>query len=386
MQRRQSVSLSQPAPQPLPAAVTAPVLSLGLMSGTSLDGVDAALIRTDGHSVSEQGAALTLPYPPSLRARLRSVLGGVGPVAEVEREITLFHAEAVETLLQQAGVEASAVEVIGFHGHTILHRPGEGRTWQIGDAPLLAARVGIPVINDFRSADVAAGGQGAPLVPVFHRAMARGLEKPLAVLNLGGVANVTWIGEDDELLAFDTGPGNALIDDWALHHTGEPVDAGGRLAASGQAHAERVAEFSTHPFFALPPPKSLDRDDFRQMAQRLTEGLSAADGAATLTAFTIAAVKLAERHLPEPPRRWLVCGGGRHNPRIMQGLQQVLAVAVEPVDACGWDGDALEAQAFAYLAVRSLNGLPLTWPATTGVARPQAGGKLCRPAGRRTGA
>ncbi len=356
-----------------------PILALGLMSGTSLDGVDAALIRTDGATVSERGGCLTLPYPPDLRGRLRAVLGGVGAVAAVEREVTLFHAEAVGQLLRQAQLPAAAVAVVGFHGHTILHRPKERRSWQIGDGALLAERVGIPVVNDFRSADVAAGGQGAPFVPIFHAALAAGLERPLAVLNLGGVANITWIGENDSLLAFDTGPGNALIDDWALHHTGQPVDAEGRLASAGLVQRAALEAFLAHPYFAQQPPKSLDRDDFRQLAHRLTEGLSAANGAATLTAFTVAAVERAMPHLPGAPRRWLVCGGGRHNPRIMAGLREVLPAPVAAVEAVGWDGDALEAQAFAFLAVRSLKGLPLSWPGTTGVAGPQCGGRLFRP-------
>ena len=351
-----------------------PKLSLGLMSGTSLDGVDAALLRTDGQSVSEHGQALTLPYPEALRARLRSVLGGVGPVAEVEREVTLFHARAVAALLDQAGVAANEVEVIGFHGHTILHRPQQQKTWQIGDGALLAAQTGIAVVNDFRSADVAAGGQGAPLVPVFHAALAEGLGRPVAVLNLGGVGNVTWIDAEGAILAFDTGPGNALIDDWALHHTGKPVDEDGALAAAGQVDAAAVAAFLGHPFFAVRPPKSLDRDDFRSLAARLVAGATPADGAATLTAFTIAAVVSAAGHLPAPPVRWLVCGGGRRNPQIMAGLARALAAPVAAVDDEGWDGDALEAQAFAYLAVRSLRGLPLSLPTTTGVSAAMTGG------------
>jgi len=349
------------------------------MSGTSLDGVDAALIRTDGTVVSEQGAALTLAYPPDLRRRLRGVLGGVGAVAEVEREVTLFHADAVAALLAKAGVLASEVDVVGFHGHTILHRPQERRTWQIGDGQLLAERIGIPVVHDFRTNDVQAGGQGAPLVPVFHGALAAAFDHPVAVLNLGGVGNVTWVGADGALLAFDTGPGNALIDDWALAHTGHPVDVDGALAAAGRIDAAAVAEFTAHPYFDRLPPKSLDRDDFRHMAERLTTGLSAEDGAATLTAFTVASVARAQQHFEAPPRRWLVCGGGRRNPHLMAGLAAALPVLVEPVDAEGWDGDALEAQAFAFLAVRSLKGLPLTFPTTTGVERALTGGRGCRP-------
>jgi anhydro-N-acetylmuramic acid kinase len=351
---------------------------LGLMSGTSLDGVDAAILVTDGEGVVEPGPALTLPYPDELRVRLRGVLGGQGPVAEVERDMTLFHAWAVRRLLDGAG-KGAAIELVGFHGHTILHRPEQRRTWQIGDGALLARELGIPVVNDFRSADVAVGGQGAPLAPVYHRALATHLARPLAVLNLGGVGNVTWIGPQGDLLAFDTGPANALIDDWALRHTGQPVDAGGALAAAGRADQRAVDAFLTHPYFAQRPPKSLDRDDFRTLAGRATEGLSAADGAATLTAITVASVAAALRHLPQRPLRWLVTGGGRHNPLIMRGLRAALGAPAEPIEAIGADGDALEANAFAYMAARSLRGLPLSYPGTTGVKEPQIGGTLHRP-------
>jgi anhydro-N-acetylmuramic acid kinase len=353
------------------------MLALGLMSGTSLDGVDAALIVTDGVAVERFGPAATVAYPEALRSALRAVLGGVGEVARVEREVTLFHAETVRRFLADNGVAAVEVDVIGFHGHTILHRPAERRTWQIGDGALLAAETNIPVVNDFRSADVAAGGQGAPLVPVFHRALGAGIARPLAVLNLGGVGNVTWIGEGQSMLAFDTGPGNALLDDWALRHTGRPVDEGGRLARSGTVDAAALDAFRRHPFFDATPPKSLDRDDFRTFAGRLVEGMAAADGAAPLTAFTAAAVAMAQAHFPRPAVRWLVCGGGRHNPELMAALRQELPGAVDPVEAVGWDGDALEAQAFAYLAVRSVRGLPITFPETTGGPAASLGGRYC---------
>lgn len=353
------------------------------MSGTSLDGVDAALIRTDGDAAVDHGPSRTEPYPDVLRSALRSVLGGVGPVAEVERAVTLFHADVARRLLDQGGIAVTDVDVVGFHGHTILHRPDQHRTWQIGDGALLARTLGIPVVNDFRSADVAAGGEGAPLVPAYHRALAGALDRPVAILNLGGVGNVTWIGgrdAEEQILAFDTGPGNALIDDWMLRRTGRPFDRDGALALDGRIDAGAVATFLDHPYFARRPPKSLDRDDFAALAARLTDGMAPADGAATLTAITVAAVRAAARHLPAPPTRWLVCGGGRQNGAIMQGLAAALMAPVEPVDMLAWNGDALEAEAFAYLAVRSLRGMALTWPGTTGVARPLAGGRLHRPA------
>ena len=347
-----------------------------------MDGVDAALLSTDGVALGEHGQAITVPYPEALRQRLRAVLGGQGPIAEVEREMTLFHADAVASLLEQARVTPQQLAVIGFHGHTILHRPKEGVTWQIGDGQLLADRLGVPVVNDFRRADVAAGGEGAPLVPVFHAALAKGLEKPVALLNIGGVANVTWIGPEDHLLAFDTGPGNALLDDWVLRHTGQTFDRDGHLAAAGAVDETSLKRFLAHPFFCRVPPKSLDRDDFAQLAGGLTAALSVADGAALLSAVTAAAVALAQRHFPSPVRQWLVAGGGRRNPQLMRGLRTRLQGAVEDIDTVGWDGDALEAQAFAFLAMRSLRQLPLTWPGTTGVPSPQCGGHLSLPKNR----
>jgi anhydro-N-acetylmuramic acid kinase len=343
------------------------------MSGTSLDGIDAAYVETDGRHIVKTGPALTVPYPDALRRRLRGVLGGVGPVAEVERAITEAHAEAVRRLIDAHGID---VELVGFHGHTILHRPEQQRTWQIGDGALLASLTGIDVVCDFRSADVAAGGEGAPLAPLFHAGLAATLERPLAVLNIGGVANVTWMGEGEgEIIAFDTGPGNAMIDDWALRHTGEPMDRDGALARTGRVDAARLATFLAHPYFHRPPPKSLDRDDF---AKFTADGLSPADGAATLTAMTAAAVERAAAHVPAPARRWLVTGGGRHNPALMAALAARLGVPVLPVESVGWDGDALEAQAFAYLAVRSIAGLPLSLPTTTGVKAALTGGRVFR--------
>jgi len=356
--------------------MTAPLRRVvGLMSGTSLDGIDVAFIETDGAHRVVAGPAITLPYDETLRRRLRGVLGGTGPVAEVERELTHAHAVAIRALVTRHAV--APVDLVGFHGHTILHRPREGRTWQIGDGALLARLTGIDVVCDFRAADVAAGGEGAPLIPVYQAALAAALDRPLAVLNLGGVGNVTWIGPagEDEILAFDTGPGNALIDDWALAHTGRAVDIDGALAAAGKADEAHIVRFLAHPYFDRRPPKSLDRDEF---AAFVPKTLAAADGAATLTAMTAAAVARASRHFPAPARRWLVTGGGRRNPVLMAALSARLGVSVEAVEHVGWDGDALEAQAFAYLAVRAVAGLPLSLPSTTGVARPLTGGRFFR--------
>jgi anhydro-N-acetylmuramic acid kinase len=344
------------------------------MSGTSLDGIDAALIVTDGKDRVETGPSLTLPYDEAMRASLRGVAGGQGDVAAADWSLTMAFSAAIARLREHHHIDE--VDVIGCHGHTILHRPRAGHTWQIGNGKLLAELTHVDVVCDFRSADVAAGGEGAPLAPLYHAALAAKLPKPVAVLNIGGVANVTWIGNGpDEILAFDTGPGNALIDDWALKHTGRPLDSDGALARQGKIDEAVVAGFLAHRYFSAAPPKSLDRDEF---AALVPNGLSAADGAATLTAVTVAAVRRAADYFPVQAKHWLVTGGGRHNPALMAGLAKALGVGVAPVEAAGWNGDALEAQAFGYLAVRSLAGLPLSLPATTGVSHPMTGGRLFR--------
>jgi anhydro-N-acetylmuramic acid kinase len=354
---------------------------IGLMSGTSLDGVDAALLDTDGADVLRPGPGLTIPYDPETRAMLRTALddarmvaeGGPVPqsIREAERRLTEIHAQAVKALIAKAGVRD--VALIGFHGQTILHRPERRWTWQIGDGALLARLTGIDVVNDFRSADVKAGGQGAPLVPLYHAALARNspLARPLAIVNIGGVANVTYIS-GDTVLAFDTGPGNAPIDDWMQRHTAAPVDLNGDFAATGKINDAALTQMLENPFFARLPPKSLDRLDFGMAA---VEGLSPADGAATLTAFTAASIARAREHFPDAPLTWIVCGGGRHNKTLMAMLQARVNAQVLKAEGARWDGDALEAEAFAYLAVRSLKGLPLSLPTTTGVAQPMTGGK-----------
>ncbi|HFD17132.1 MAG TPA: anhydro-N-acetylmuramic acid kinase [Rhodospirillales bacterium] len=353
-------------------------LAVGLMSGTSMDGIDAALLRTDGEDLAVPLAARSFPYPSDVRIRLEALVRNAArnPAerAAVEEVLTELHARAVHGLLAETGLPRP--DLAGFHGHTVLHRPAEGRSLQIGDGPHLARRLGCPVVWDFRSADLAAGGEGAPLAPIYHACVTRGLERPLAVLNVGGVANLTWIGEGGQLLAFDTGPGNAPIDDWSARHLGRPCDEDGRLAAAGRVDDERLEAALGHPFFDRPPPKSLDRQDF---PVSLVEGLAPADGAATLTALAAAAVARARRWLPAPPRRWLVTGGGRRNPVLMAMLAARLEAPVTAIEAVGADGDALEAQCFAYLAVRVLRGLPTSFPTTTGARTPVCGGRIARP-------
>lgn len=360
--------------------------AVGLMSGTSMDGVDAALIRTDGRKFVESLGFLTRAYDDSMRAALRDCLGArpgdgrAAHVAQTAERLTDLHAHVTADLLSACGVEPADVDLVGFHGHTVSHDPQNRFTWQIGDGARLAARVGADVACDFRSADVAAGGEGAPLVPLYHQALvaAAKLPRPLAVLNVGGVANVTWLGEnDDDVLAGDTGPGNALIDDWLERRVGLRYDEGGRLAAQGAADESVLAALLAHPYFARPFPKSLDRQEFAAVAASAgLDRLSAADGAATLTGFTAAAAARAADYLPQRPRRWLVCGGGRLNLSLMRALSERLASPVDPVETVGWDGDALEAQAFAHLAVRSKLGLPISLPGTTRVPEPLTGGRF----------
>jgi anhydro-N-acetylmuramic acid kinase len=348
---------------------------IGLMSGTSLDGVDAAWLDTDGERIAAFGPSLTLPYDAELRRDLRMILDLAPTLSDADPRLssavdrlTGYHIRAVKSLDR-------AADIIGFHGQTILHQPAHRRTWQVGDAARLARETGLPVAHDFRSADVAAGGQGAPLVPVYHAALARNLPKPLAVLNIGGVANVTFIGRGGEIFAFDTGPGNGPLDDWVARHTGQPFDRDGALARSGHADTAVLARLLSDPYFSAPAPKSLDRLDFgRALAASGLNGLSVRDGAATLAAFTISSVGAAV--FPETPVRWLVCGGGRRNPVLMEGLRRTLGVPVEPVETEGWDGDALEAQCFGFLAARVASRQPITFPTTTGVPVAMAGGRI----------
>jgi anhydro-N-acetylmuramic acid kinase len=362
---------------------------IGLMSGTSLDGIDAALLETDGEDVAVPGPAIGLPYDAQTRAMLRAALDEAKDVAagapvpysirDAERRLTEAHAEAVKALLAKARLQPQDVALVGFHGQTILHRPAQRWTWQIGDGALLAKLTGIDVVNDFRSADVKAGGQGAPLVPLYHAVLARNakkvtLEPPLVFVNIGGVANVTYIN-GDEVLAFDTGPGNAPIDDWAHRHTSKPVDQDGALAGKGRVNDRALADMLDNDYFEKTPPKSLDRFDFGTEA---VNGLSPEDGAATLTAFTAASLARAREHFADLPTTWIVMGGGRHNPVLMRELRSRVNAPVLSAEDAGWNGDFIEAEAFAYLAARSVKGLPLSLPTTTGVSRPITGGRLHR--------
>lgn len=359
------------------------IRALGLMSGTSLDGVDAAMVETDGETIAAFGRSAFRPYDEGARAVLRAALGrwpGEEGVEAAEAAVREAHAGVVRDFAE--------AELVGFHGQTLAHEPAGRGTHQVGRGDLLARETGRTVVWDFRSADVASGGEGAPLVPFFHFACARriGARGPVAFLNIGGVANVTWVDPRADapeapgaLVAFDTGPGNALLDDFMMARLGRTRDEGGAVAAAGRIDEKVLAALLSHPHLDRKPPKSLDRLDFHRALEAMAP-LSTEDGAATLASLTAACVVAGARHFPEPPERWLVCGGGRHNRTLMRLLAEHSNLPVDPVEAVGLDGDMLEAQAFAFLAVRVLRGLPTSSPATTGCRIPVSGGRISRPA------
>ncbi|WP_121063847.1 anhydro-N-acetylmuramic acid kinase [Chachezhania antarctica] len=360
---------------------TGPVRALGAMSGTSLDGVDAAVVETDGHTVFGFGPSDYRSYPVAERAVLRAALGlWSGPEVEAAAKITdASHAALLGTF--------GDVDLVGYHGQTLAHAPRTKGTLQVGDGQALADALGVPVVWDFRSEDVTMGGEGAPLAPFFHFACAKWFSAtgPVAFLNLGGVGNLTYVDpsfdrpeDEGALLAFDTGPANAPVNDLMQARRGLDMDEGGALAAQGKVDEGAVEQFLASPYFTRRPPKSLDRNDFAEMVT-LVDDLSDADAAATLTAMSAAGVAAGARHFPKPVERLLVTGGGRHNPVLMEMLRVTLPCPVVPVEEAGLDGDMLEAQAFAHLAVRVARGLPTSCPGTTGVRAPVGGGVFSAP-------
>jgi anhydro-N-acetylmuramic acid kinase len=364
------------------------IRAIGLMSGTSMDGVDVALIETDGEASVIAGATGFLAYSDEDRHLLRAAVSDAvglddrqarpGSLAAAEAMVLQRHVEAVEAFLSAQKADRQSIDLVGFHGQTVLHRPAQKLTVQLGDGAALARSLSIAVAYDFRAADVEAGGQGAPLVPVYHQALvaAAGLADPVVVINIGGVANLTFLRRGFDPIAGDTGPGNALLDDLMLARTGVAIDANGAMAAAGHVNEIVLKQLLSAPFFDKPLPKSLDRNDFSNA--RVID-LSTPDAAATLTAFTAASIAKAFTHLPSAPSLAIICGGGAHNPTLMQEIEQRLPCRLAAASSLGWSGDAVEAQAFAYLAVRRLKNLPITFPATTGVARPLEGGVMVLP-------
>ncbi len=356
--------------------------AIGAISGTSMDGIDVAMVQTDGRVVRTCDAGRTYPYSPALRAELLAVIADPerarnDPLAELEQRVTDAHAEAVTRFMQDFGVDRRDVAAVGMHGQTIFHQPEAAFTRQLGDGRRFAEAVGVGTVNRFRHADMAAGGQGAPLAPLYHQALARDLPQPLMVLNMGGVANVTYL-DGDAVIAFDTGPASALLDDFVMKRRGIPFDEDGRLATSGKADPALLSTLMSHPYFAAPAPKSLDRNAFHGWAHAV-DTLSDADGAATLAAFTVESIAASLAHVPGRPELWLAAGGGRLNGAIMRRLADRLGVPVLPVESQGWNGDFIEAECFGFLAVRSRRGLPLSLPTTTGAPTPLTGGEWNEP-------
>lgn len=362
-------------------------LAIGLMSGTSMDGVDCALIKSDGHTAKAILKTIHISYSAQLRREISQAMEEAVSLAhpsrqnekidQLEQKLTDIHVIAVKQILEINNLNHTDIDVVGFHGQTLLHKPDDGWTWQIGDGQYLADKVQIKVVNDFRRQDVEGGGQGAPLVAIYHHALINALDEPeypVAIINIGGVGNITWIGSEGEgrMLAFDTGPGNAFLDDWVKQHTGDPMDRDGALAAKGDVDLALLEDWLTNSYFYQTPPKSLDRNSFNLKG---VERLSLEDGAATLLEFTVKAIEIALSHCPQSPKHIYICGGGRHNKTLMGRLDK-LNIQVSAVEDLGWDGDFLEAEAFAYLACRHLLNLPITFPGTTGINQPSPGGKL----------
>ena len=362
------------------------------MSGTSLDGVDVALIETDGRSLIRPVNGYYLPYPAALKDKIRKLFGKTERdenLDAVEREITLLQAQAVKEFIARESL--AGIDVIGFHGQTITHKPKEGFTWQLGDGAMLAKETGIQVVNDFRTADVKAGGEGAPLIPLYHQALARAaaIELPAVFLNIGGVGNVTWIGEEeDNIIAFDTGPGNALMDDYMKVIFDKAHDENGNVASQGNAHFDLVRQWLDNDYLKKAPPKSLDRGFLPEKNKKHINAdmnawdvsdvwdLSREDAMATLAQLTASTIAKASDHFPAPAKSWYVCGGGRHNLYLMNLIEAAVETSVRSINSIGYNGDLIEAEGFAYLAVRHLLDLPLSLPSTTGVKEPTRGGVL----------
>lgn len=369
-----------------------PVWAVGLMTGTVLDGnIDVALIRTDGVEVAEFGPYKLVAYDDAINVMLTQALqeargwnfNGEEPeiFQKAERALTEAQSEAVLHVVKEAGLTMAQIKAVGFHGQTVLHRPPQnglpGTTRQLGDGPLMAGIVGSDVVYDLRGADMVAGGQGAPLSPIYHAALMDrlGADQETAVLNLGGVANLSWRDTSGRVVGFDTGPANAPINDFVCVRGAGAMDRDGKIALSGSVDEALLRQQLQHPYFDQPFPKSLDRFDF---GMRWVEGLCTEDGVATLTAFSAATVGRGLDQLPIRPTRVVVCGGGRRNPAMMQALTRWAGVEAVSADDVGWRGDAIEAECFAYLAIRSLRGMPISFPGTTGVATPTNGGRIAR--------
>lgn len=348
--------------------------ALGLMSGTSLDGIDLGVIETDGKAIEKLGPFSTFPYSPHQQQYLRGLINGTEDWEFGEIAVAQWHIDAIKKFFGAHPELRHTIDVIGFHGQTVYHNPQGRITRAVGNAAQIAVTFGIDVVADFRSHDLAQGGWGAPLVPLFHQALAAQFSHPLMFLNLGGIANLTYV-DREHLLAFDVGPCNALLNDWIAQHTQDDCDRDGQYSQKGMIHNSIIRQYMSHTFFMLEPPKALDRKDFDCAP---LEGLSCEDGAATLVGLTTECVHNAMRFLPHSPQALVLCGGGRRNPVLVSSLRGLFPETYSIDDFMQVDGDAIEAFAFGYLAVRSLQGLPLSYPTTTGCSQPVTGGALYR--------
>lgn len=346
------------------------------MSGTAMDGIDVALIETDGYGHVKQLVFQSKMHDTDLRGQLKSCMNQTTYDPMIEDQFTMAHLPIINEVINHAGLSYNDIDVIGFHGQTTHHDPDIGLTVQMGNGDLLAQETNIDVVYRLRHDDMKNGGQGAPLIPVYHQALSQqtDLDFPIVVLNLGGVGNITWLSHDT-MIAFDTGPANALIDDWVLRHTGQPYDNHGNIASSGTICHKTLDAFLSHPYFDKPYPKSLDRNDFPTIDHN---AMSLADGTATLSAMTTHSVAKGIELCPQKPNAIYVTGGGRHNGFMMKEIERLTSVPTYSVDQLGWNGDTMEAEGFAYMAVRQLINEPISFPTTTGCKSPTVGGTLVR--------
>ena len=361
------------------------IISLGLMSGTSQDGIDVGIIETNGDKIYDIGPSLSFPYSDIFRKKLRKIINNAVNSSlpsnnnQVSVELSQLHIKAIGKLIDSLSLDNKYKnpDIIGFHGHTIIHLPEKSLTQQIGDSKYIANKLNIPVVGDFRLNDVLNGGQGAPLVPIFHKAMIQNEISPIAIINIGGISNITWIdNSNNKLIAFDMGPGNCLLDDWVVKHTDEKYDRDGIFSYSGIVNDKWVSKMMKNNFFLKLYPKSIDRSYF---TSRGLSTLNFEDGAATLISLTVKSILAGINQCPRLPKYIYLSGGGRKNKTLIRELKKNCSCEILMIDEIDWDGDMLEANAFAFLAVRTLKGFPLTYPQTTGVRTPMLGGKVFLP-------
>ena len=356
--------------------------AIGLMSGTSMDGNDAALLETDGYHSIKVIDYIERPHEENLKALLKACDGKqdrtTSEMRAAEQVFSDSQIPLINELLERNALSASDIDVIGFHGQTTFHQPAEKTSVQLGDGQILATKTGIKTIYNFRQADMDAGGQGAPLIPIYHQALlkSKSMNLPIAIVNIGGVSNLTWIDGTASLIGFDTGPGNALIDDWVSAHTDQAFDDGGKIAAEGRVNDAIVEQFLTHPYLKKNYPKSLDRNAFADLS---VNDLNLEDGAATLMEITARSISIGIHACPKKPSAIYIAGGGRYNTALLNRLHSITNLPVHDINKTGLNGDSIEAEGFAYMAVRTLLNEPISFPQTTGCRAPTVGGTIVQP-------